>query len=422
MERVVTILDHDVHLVGDDGDAFIADLPDVIHEPALDYARAHARRQRRRHRRRRRAWESSASVSASIAPGGRVVAIEASPSTYLHLVDNIATAGATNVETMNVAVGASAGTLEFFASTWFSAGSFVKKETFGASLHQGSTKVPAEPIDDIVERLGIDRLDLIKIDIEGHELPALEGARETLRRFAPAVVVEMNFFTITSLANTMPTDFLSEICAQFPYVYDYAPGEGVFLVAGDLDIYTSVRRQFRTGRPSDLTCRPDPLPGPIESELARRAHRRGRRACAGARITDLEGEVAGLTAELAHLRAQLHDTERDLESATAAAQALQASSSWKLAAPCGVSATGSERHADPIDDHADPRDAARRRVVSRRAPLRRRRPCGRSTGQSKGLTSVAATSPGCSPGATRRDRTAGTPNRAPTHARRRRNR
>jgi FkbM family methyltransferase len=324
MERVVRVLDHDVHLVGEDGDSFIEDLPGVVREPALDYAELALADDAI-------VIDAGASLGvlslgfSFIAPHGRVVAIEASPNTYSRLVENIAAAQATNIETMNLAVGESAGTLEFFSSPWFSAGSFVKKETFGASLHQGSTKVQAERIDDIVERLGLDRLDLIKIDIEGHELPALHGARETIRRFRPAIVVEMNFFTITSLANTMPTDFLSEIRALFPFVYDYAPGEGVFLIAEDLDVYTSVRRQFRTGRPSDLICRFEPLPSAIETELTRRA----------VDAVDDPGapRVAQLEAEVAGLQAQVQTERHALETASAEVRALQASKSWKLTAP-----------------------------------------------------------------------------------------
>jgi FkbM family methyltransferase len=324
MERVVRVLDHDVRLVGQDGDSFIEDLPGIVREPALDYAELALPADAV-------VIDAGASLGilslgfSFIAPRGRVIAIEASPGTYACLVENLATAHASNVETLHVAVGESAGTLEFFSSPWFSAGSFVKKETFSASLHQGSTKVQAERIDDIVERLGLDRLDLIKIDIEGHELPALHGARETIRRFTPAIVVEMNFFTITSLANTMPAEFLSEICALFPYVYDYAPGEGVFLIAEDLDIYTSVRRQFRTGRPSDLICRFEAMPAEIEAELARRAVNAVDDA-ANRRIAELEAEAT-------ELRAQVQAASEALDTAATEMQALQGSKSWRVTAP-----------------------------------------------------------------------------------------
>lgn len=49
-----------------------------------------------------------------------------------------------------------------------------------------------ETLDHFVSREGIHRLDLIKMDVDGHELPVLQGARETLRRFQPTLVMEMS--------------------------------------------------------------------------------------------------------------------------------------------------------------------------------------------------------------------------------------
>lgn len=47
-------------------------------------------------------------------------------------------------------------------------------------------------LDHFVEREGIKRLDHIKIDIEGAELFALRGAEQTLRRFRPNILIEIN--------------------------------------------------------------------------------------------------------------------------------------------------------------------------------------------------------------------------------------
>jgi FkbM family methyltransferase len=49
-----------------------------------------------------------------------------------------------------------------------------------------------ETLDNFILREGITHLDLIKMDVDGHELPVLQGARETLRRFQPALVMEMS--------------------------------------------------------------------------------------------------------------------------------------------------------------------------------------------------------------------------------------
>jgi FkbM family methyltransferase len=46
-------------------------------------------------------------------------------------------------------------------------------------------------IDDFVARRAIPRVDFIKLDIEGAELPALRGARETLRRFRPRLAISV---------------------------------------------------------------------------------------------------------------------------------------------------------------------------------------------------------------------------------------
>jgi FkbM family methyltransferase len=52
--------------------------------------------------------------------------------------------------------------------------------------------VPVTTLDIFCEQHGIDRLDLIKMDIEGAELRALRGGIETFKRFRPAMLIELN--------------------------------------------------------------------------------------------------------------------------------------------------------------------------------------------------------------------------------------
>lgn len=49
--------------------------------------------------------------------------------------------------------------------------------------------VPVLPLDDQVEELGLDRVDWIKMDIEGAEQRALKGAARTLARFKPSLAI-----------------------------------------------------------------------------------------------------------------------------------------------------------------------------------------------------------------------------------------
>ena len=53
----------------------------------------------------------------------------------------------------------------------------------------GATDVSVMPLDQIIAELGVDRVDFIKMDIEGSERQALNGAVKTLARFKPRMAI-----------------------------------------------------------------------------------------------------------------------------------------------------------------------------------------------------------------------------------------
>jgi FkbM family methyltransferase len=59
----------------------------------------------------------------------------------------------------------------------------------GAKVGEGDQVIETRTIDELVARGHVDRVDFIKLDIEGSELPALRGARETLRQFKPRLAI-----------------------------------------------------------------------------------------------------------------------------------------------------------------------------------------------------------------------------------------
>ncbi len=72
--------------------------------------------------------------------------------------------------------------------------------TFGASAWaetkaDGTTTFPSVVIDDYVREKSIGRVDVMKIDIEGSEKSALAGARGTIERDHPDIVIECNALT-----------------------------------------------------------------------------------------------------------------------------------------------------------------------------------------------------------------------------------
>lgn len=67
--------------------------------------------------------------------------------------------------------------------------------TMGQFFHEveGATKelIPVTTLDDIVKENPLERLDFIKIDVEGAELKLLQGAATTLRRYRPLLLLEV---------------------------------------------------------------------------------------------------------------------------------------------------------------------------------------------------------------------------------------
>jgi FkbM family methyltransferase len=82
------------------------------------------------------------------------------------------------------AVWESSGTLRFTGHYENSAAGIV-----AVSASTDAVEVPAVTLDEAVAGLGLDRVDFIKMDIEGAERQALKGARATLTRFAPRMAI-----------------------------------------------------------------------------------------------------------------------------------------------------------------------------------------------------------------------------------------
>ncbi len=128
---------------------------------------------------------------------GRVVAFEPVAKFYKLLERNIELNHFKNIQANQLGLSAEPGLLPVFMDS---------KEAGGtneglASLFKSSERsqqveeIRLETLDAMVEQLAIDRLDFMKIDVEGAELKVLHGGVNTLRQFRPQVMMEVSDVT-----------------------------------------------------------------------------------------------------------------------------------------------------------------------------------------------------------------------------------
>jgi hypothetical protein len=101
----------------------------------------------------------------------------------------------------------------------------------GSHVGSGGATVSSMRLDTWARNEGLDRLDLVKLDVEGVELAVLDGAAETLRRFRPIVVVECNPVALSRFGDTGYAVLLRRMRALFPLVGVIGPGGRIIPVA-----------------------------------------------------------------------------------------------------------------------------------------------------------------------------------------------
>jgi len=150
---------------------------------------------------------------------GRIVAIEPLPRNFEYLKQNVSKSGARNVKSFNFALGSSEGSVLMQGHSSNFACSFIADNyTIPADDHF-SQRVPVKRLDDVFSDLSLDRLDFLKIDVEGFELEVFAGAKNVLNTYKPIVFLEMNHWCLNIYRRISIPEFRERLMQTFPYVY-----------------------------------------------------------------------------------------------------------------------------------------------------------------------------------------------------------
>ena len=102
-------------------------------------------------------------------PGARIIGVEPDPANYERLVRQSASLG--NTEVIPDAVAGESGSMVFYSDAHRGQSSSLRRRDH----RQAEVRVPVKTLDELIENLELDRIDLLKFDIEGAEMDAFRA-------------------------------------------------------------------------------------------------------------------------------------------------------------------------------------------------------------------------------------------------------
>lgn len=131
--------------------------------------------------------------SKAVGPTGKVIALEPDPLNYQAAQTNIEMHkrinGLDNITLMQAAISDHVGSLKFCSE-----GAMGSADASIVGTHRGRiAEVACLTLKNVLETNRLDRLDFIKMDIEGSEERAIAGAEDELRRYRPALIIEPHY-------------------------------------------------------------------------------------------------------------------------------------------------------------------------------------------------------------------------------------
>ena len=138
----------------------------------------------------------------SVGPQGRVIAAEANVENARMLAVSAAVNGFDQIDVVPLALGRSRGMVAFGPAKG-SNGGFLDARHDDLARSRASV-VPVVALDD----LGLERVDVMKIDVEGAEPAVIAGASATIARCRPVIVVEFQIEMTRRIGRVEPEDYL----------------------------------------------------------------------------------------------------------------------------------------------------------------------------------------------------------------------
>jgi FkbM family methyltransferase len=166
-------------------------------------------------------------VMADLAPDGMVHAFEASSTNYHFMATNINSNGFDNIRPYHLGLSNSVGDKEFYYLSDFAGCSFAQdtdrsedvasiiQSAWGAPWRYVKEKVRFTTLDEWMRNANIERVDFIKLDVEGSEKQVILGGDAMLSRYNPTLITEFNVNSFTHYFKVDPESYWNILAAKF---------------------------------------------------------------------------------------------------------------------------------------------------------------------------------------------------------------
>ncbi|MCR9257317.1 MAG: FkbM family methyltransferase [Alphaproteobacteria bacterium] len=175
-------------------------------------------------------------LMASVVANGRILALEPSSYAYDVLSKAMALKGLSSVTIRRIAVSSQEGTAQLTIPLKPNGVVRFGLSHFGGQPGQHTDvwteEVPCITVDRLVEQEGLERVDLLKADIEGWEFEMIKGAGKVLERFRPALFLEMDPARIVRAGSSVDA-FWAHLVGLGYRGFTYDPDQGRFRPASE---------------------------------------------------------------------------------------------------------------------------------------------------------------------------------------------
>ncbi|CAI8750420.1 FkbM family methyltransferase [Bacillus sp. IT-79MI2] len=184
-----------------------------------------------------------------LAKDGLIYSFEPSDINFSYLMQTIKENQLKNIFPINLGVYDKNTNIEFFNNSDGGGWSFVFEEP-GIAVTPNQV-ITCVRLDDWIPAAGITNVDFIKIDIEGSETKALQGALNTIHKWKPDLIIEFNPLSISSIGGFDPSELFELLKSLYPKIYHINHFNTAVVQVAD---YSHLRELIKPTIWGDLYC------------------------------------------------------------------------------------------------------------------------------------------------------------------------